>query len=396
MHNFTQLTQLASKGVVGGGAPCVVGGSAPCRVCVVSNGFPSDEGYAYSAQALWLLEALAADGHETHFVNLAWTAGPGPSGPAAAMYHRSPVDVYPTVVEPELFVGPWDVVIVVVDVALFAAGRWPCPAIAWYPCHYAAPTTHERASLACFDVVVPMTRCSASMLGGFCRRVAEPIYNCVPDSPATVPTAPATGFVFLCVAMNYERETQRKGHAAALLAFRRFLDAGGDGVLVMHAPGNGAGVDLREIAASLGLASDPRLILSAGLLPRRRVPALYAACHAVLVPSKSEGFGLPLVEAQLHGRPVIATAFGAMAELCLAGACVPPAALEWNAHQGGFWAVPDPDALAAGMLEVRRDYRRFSEAAAGAREALLRGTSVAALRRGWREVLFSLDRSQER
>ena len=35
------------------------------------------------------------------------------------------------------------------------------------------------------------------------------------------------------------------------------------------------------------------------------LPALYAGCEAVLMPSLYEGFGLPLLEGQLCGAPVI-------------------------------------------------------------------------------------------
>lgn len=44
---------------------------------------------------------------------------------------------------------------------------------------------------------------------------------------------------------------------------------------------------------------------------------LYAACQGVLVASRGEGFGLPLVEAALHGKPILAHDLPVFRELCV-------------------------------------------------------------------------------
>lgn len=44
--------------------------------------------------------------------------------------------------------------------------------------------------------------------------------------------------------------------------------------------------------------------------------ALYQQCHALVAPSRAEGFGLPMAEAMLSGLPVIATAWGGQLEFC--------------------------------------------------------------------------------
>ena len=53
--------------------------------------------------------------------------------------------------------------------------------------------------------------------------------------------------------------------------------------------------------------------------PQNALKDLYGQCDAWLVPSRSEGFGLPILEAMACRTPVIATPAGAAAELCAGG-----------------------------------------------------------------------------
>ncbi|HWW47017.1 MAG TPA: glycosyltransferase [Xanthobacteraceae bacterium] len=53
-------------------------------------------------------------------------------------------------------------------------------------------------------------------------------------------------------------------------------------------------------------------------LPEGRVAALIAQADAVVCPSRGEGFGLPLAEAMLAGKPVITTAYGGQSDFCTA------------------------------------------------------------------------------
>jgi glycosyltransferase involved in cell wall biosynthesis len=61
----------------------------------------------------------------------------------------------------------------------------------------------------------------------------------------------------------------------------------------------------------------------------------YARAAVVLVPSRSEGFGLPVLEAMTHGTPVVVTKV--------------PALLEVGADAVVQVPVGEPDALAEGV-----------------------------------------------
>lgn len=53
-----------------------------------------------------------------------------------------------------------------------------------------------------------------------------------------------------------------------------------------------------------------------GMVPEERLPSLYRGAHALVMPSKYEGFGLPLVEAMACGTPIFASNRTAMPEVC--------------------------------------------------------------------------------
>ena len=43
---------------------------------------------------------------------------------------------------------------------------------------------------------------------------------------------------------------------------------------------------------------------------------LYKRCHALVAPSRGEGFGLPMAEAMLFDLPVITTGYGGQSDFC--------------------------------------------------------------------------------
>jgi glycosyltransferase involved in cell wall biosynthesis len=93
-----------------------------------------------------------------------------------------------------------------------------------------------------------------------------------------------------------------------------------------------------------GYAGELERLLERTPVPvRRRLPdgvdmaAAYAACDAVVLPSSWEGFGLPLIEAALHRRPIVVADF--------------PVAAELRAFGFRWFPVDDPAQLAAWLAD---------------------------------------------
>lgn len=125
-------------------------------------------------------------------------------------------------------------------------------------------------------------------------------------------------------------------------------------LIVGGASGNGHGtVDppaLRRLAAELGVADRVALLTPR---PHRELAPLYRAADAVLMPSRSESFGLVALEAQACGTPVVGADVGGLRALLRAGG-------------GTVVAAHEPDAYARAVAPYLLDSglrRRASRAA---------------------------------
>jgi glycosyltransferase involved in cell wall biosynthesis len=92
--------------------------------------------------------------------------------------------------------------------------------------------------------------------------------------------------------------------------------------------------------------------------------AIYSGMDVLANPSYAEGFGLPIVEAQACGTPVIVTAFSSMPELVGAGWVV--GGTPWfNESAGAMWMHPSTEEILAAFekaYEARDDVGLRSQA----------------------------------
>ena len=138
---------------------------------------------------------------------------------------------------------------------------------------------------------------------------------------------PDDAFVVLIAAANKGVSPPRKAWGEMFDALGHFLRQHDDAYAYIHTDSNQAppsGVDLGVLARQTGIPlervrwSDPyRLIL--GHYTPALLARLYSMSDVLLATSMGEGFGIPVIEAQACGLPVIVSDFTAQPELCGAG-----------------------------------------------------------------------------
>jgi glycosyltransferase involved in cell wall biosynthesis len=84
--------------------------------------------------------------------------------------------------------------------------------------------------------------------------------------------------------------------------------------------------------------------LLAGLVQPANIAAWYNTLDLLTSCSYGEGFGLPIIEAQACGTPVVVTDFSAMPELCGSGWLVRGEKF-WNGAHRSWWCKPRIDEI---------------------------------------------------
>ncbi len=163
------------------------------------------------------------------------------------------------------------------------------------------------------------------------------------------------GFRFLHVSSGFPR----KGVDALLEAWSRAFTRTDDVTLLIKTfpnPHNDVAAQIEELGRRC--PSHAEIILIDAELKAAEMTGLYRTCHALVAPSRGEGFGLPVAEAMLHDLPVIATGHGGLLEFCSEQTAwlVDYRFSYADTHFGLFgsvWAEPNIDDLARALREVR-------------------------------------------
>lgn len=166
-------------------------------------------------------------------------------------------------------------------------------------------------------------------------------------------------FIALFVGVN-DSVPSRKGIPELLMAWQEFLSYSHstDVMLYLHTGRNGhlpvnsiGGVKLDTVIATLMLNNGTIFLTDQTQYwlgyPQSHVALLYAAADVLVLPTRGEGFGMPLIEAQAMGTPVITTNFAAGAELVHAGWTV-TGTPEWG-YQDAFVMRPEPHEIATAL-----------------------------------------------
>src|SRR5208282_5292470 len=118
-----------------------------------------------------------------------------------------------------------------------------------------------------------------------------------------------------------------------------------DSLLSLHSsPAGNPGVNLQSMAANLRISDavsfPDSYSYDLGLISEEHMAAWYRGLDVLSFCSYAEGFGLPLIEAQACGIPVITTNGSSMSELCGGGWLVSGTPF-WATGHCAWWTRPD-------------------------------------------------------
>ena len=162
---------------------------------------------------------------------------------------------------------------------------------------------------------------------------------------------PPDSFVIGMVAANKDNPS-RKSFQEALDAYKVFLESHPNALLYLHTdPDMPGGFPIKQYIKFLGLPDDKVLFPDPYEMEfnigKSHMNLIYNTFDVLLAPSQSEGFCLPLIEAQACGVPVITTDFTAMPEMIIpkkTGELVAVGS-KWFSQQGSYFGRPDTNSI---------------------------------------------------
>ena len=175
-------------------------------------------------------------------------------------------------------------------------------------------------------------------------------------------------FVVMMNSANKGRTPPRKCWGENLLAFGVFAADHPDAILYLHTDQSAGlgGVDLVQLIRACGIKPEQVRFVDQYLyrmnLPQHALAALYTDADVLLATSAGEGFGVPVIEAQACGTPIIVSDWTAQTELCGDGWLVDGQPL-WDPNQHSWFFTPNVSQIVSSLREAYERKRGKSEKA---------------------------------
>jgi glycosyltransferase involved in cell wall biosynthesis len=210
---------------------------------------------------------------------------------------------------------------------------------------------------------------------------------------------PKDAYIIGTVGMNKGASPSRKAFVEMIEAFTLFKQTHKNALYLLHTS-TGEGMDgsvvhFKELCAQNGLQigkdvvfTDPYYAFVGA--PPEFMANLYSAMDVFLLTSMGEGFGIPILEAQACGVPVIVGDWTAMSELCFSGHKIDVADTHpFYTAQGAYQYFPDVKAIER-KLQLEKAHPSSREKA---RKGALEYDADLVYERDWKPVLKDIEES---
>jgi len=168
---------------------------------------------------------------------------------------------------------------------------------------------------------------------------------------------PEDAHLTVMTAANRGRIPIRKAFAENLLALSEHMKKHPDAWAYIHTEPEGIsdGMNLPRYLSFIGAPMDrfrwPEQMAFRNGIPNEHLKHIYSAADVLLATSMGEGFGIPCLESQACGTPLILSQFAGSTELAGPHSTLIHGQKQWDEFQGSFWIVPDTRQI-QGALEM--------------------------------------------
>jgi glycosyltransferase involved in cell wall biosynthesis len=169
---------------------------------------------------------------------------------------------------------------------------------------------------------------------------------------------PEDAFLVVTNAANRGRIPVRKAFGEMADAMSTFMRDRPEVYWMIHTEPNGhsEGVNIPRLVAHLGIDPKrvryPHPVHFRNGIPQDAIAQMFSAADCHLLTSMGEGFGIPAVESQACGTPVIVSDFSAQPELVGAHGKKVPVQRVWDEYQQSFFCIPNVPAIVTALQEV--------------------------------------------
>jgi glycosyltransferase involved in cell wall biosynthesis len=163
---------------------------------------------------------------------------------------------------------------------------------------------------------------------------------------------PEDAHLTVITAMN---KGKRKSFPEMLKAWAIFAQQHKDAYLYLHTDrwGHLDGINLIPVLKAVGAPEDRiRWVNSSQMragIPAETLASIMRSANVLLLASRGEGFGIPVIEAQACGTPVIVTDWTAQPELVKDHGYVCEGQEEWDEMQESWWKIPSVESILEGL-----------------------------------------------
>lgn len=211
---------------------------------------------------------------------------------------------------------------------------------------------------------------------------------------------PEDAYVVLMVAANQ----LRKSYPEQIAAFAHFQKRHPEAILYIHSTKRPKtrstdGVEIDGIVNSLGLQDctyfTDEYAMNLGI-SEESMAMIYQSADVLLSGTRGEGFGVPIIEAQACGVPVVTTRFSAMPELTVNGLSVAPIQYDWN-FMASWQAMPSVMGMAAALEAIYgRTKKQVAQGADVGRNLILERFDWPVVIQQWCDLLEGIESGKTR